>query len=1062
MLQLNFLLIKNKKMKRFFTLFLMAVFVLSAGSMLGQGVTTASLKGKVLDKAGEPINGLVTIQAINQANNSEYVTLTFTDGSYKLQGLQVGGPYKIIAVLTGYKTQEKDNIFLQLNQEAVIDFSLAMDEQEIEEVVVSYDVLEDNKTGAVTSVGLKQIELMPSISRSQSDLTRLNPLSDGTSFGGRNNLYNNFSLDGSVFNNSFGLDDATPGGQSDAQPVSMDAIEQIQVSLAPFDVREGGFSGAGVNAVTKSGTNDLKASLYYYTRNENMIGSKVGDLDVENFDFGTMLTGITVGGPIIKDKLFFFISAEAERIDQLAHGFVADDGTNSGANVTSVLESDIQAVQQHLINAYGYDPGAYQGYNHKTESNKILAKLNWNINKKHKFTIRYNMLEAFKDHTPHPEAIGGRGPTPDRLPFENSGYRINNNIYSVVSELNSRFSNKLFNKVLVGYTAFRDWRDPKSVDFPVIDIMGSNGVAITAGMEMFSTNNVLDQDVIQFNDNLTYYAEKHTITAGVNFEMFKFNNSFNLFYYPWNTAFSVQDFLDDNLVPFVGAGVNPSNIDQVIADANANEFAMAEVDVAQLAFYVQDEFEAFENFDVTVGIRVDMPLYFNQIESDPIISGYQGWKDTDGNDVTVDPSIWPKSNLMWSPRVGFNWAVMDNIKLRGGTGIFTGRIPFVWLGNQSTNSKMPPWGTFQVNDTEEGFKYPQVWKNDLAVDITAGNGWFFTLEGIYGKDINAVVHRNYDMLKPTGQLSGADERAIFQAGEAQIYNSDPSRTTGDLGAGVIVMENVKEGYQGSLTAQVKKNFDFGLNLFSAYSYLESKDYTSIPAEIAADAFGRNPIVGDPNQSMFSYSRYGLKHRFITSATYQIEYKKNFATSIGLFYELGKGNRYSYVYNGDLNNDFIALNDLLYVPADQSEIHFGSVVGVEDANAAEQWAALDAFIEQDEYLSTRRGQYAERNGAMLPWFSQLDVSLAQDFNIDVKGKKNTLRLSLDILNFGNLLNSSWGVRQLVSTVTPISFTGIDGGSVPYYTVDTDLGSTFIDDTSILSKWQIQFGIRYIFN
>ena len=1041
-------------MKRFFTLFLMAVFVLSAGSMLGQGVTTASLKGKVLDKAGEPINGLVTIQAVNQANNSEYVTLTFTDGSYKLQGLQVGGPYKIIAVLAGYKTQEKDNIFLQLNQEAVIDFSLAMDEQEIEEVVVSYDVLEDNKTGAVTSVGLKQIELMPSISRSQSDLTRLNPLSDGTSFGGRNNLYNNFSLDGSVFNNSFGLDDATPGGQSDAQPVSLDAIEQIQVSLAPFDVREGGFSGAGVNAVTKSGTNDLKASLYYYTRNENMIGSKVGDLEVENFDFGTMLTGITVGGPIIKDKLFFFISAEAERIDQLAHGFVADDGTNSGANVTSVLESDIIAVQQHLINEWGYDPGRYQGYNHQTESDKILAKLNWNINKKHKFSIRYNMLQAFKDHTPHPEAIIGRGPTSYRLPFENSSYTINNNIYSVVSELNSRFSNKLFNKALVGYTAFRDFREPHSEAFPVIDIFDANGnLAISAGMEMFSTNNVLDQDVFQFNDNLTYYAEKHTITGGVNFEMFKFNNSFNLFFYPWHT-YGLSEFL----------GTTSADIDYnaEVTASQQNDFAMAEVDVAQLAFYVQDEFEAFENFDVTVGIRIDLPLYFNQIEPDAGIQNYTGWQDTDGNSVTVDPSIWPDINLMWSPRVGFNWAVMDNIKLRGGTGIFTGRIPFVWLGNQSTNSNIDPGYEFQVNDTEEGFKYPQVWKNDLAVDITAGNGWFFTLEGILGKDINAVVHRNYNMLAPSGNLVGADDRAYFAGfNESNIYSADASTTT-FLDAGVIVMENVKEGYQGSVTAQVKKNFDFGLNLFSAYSYLESKDYTSIPAEIAADAFGRNPVVGDPNQSMFSYSRYGLQHRFITSATYQIEYKKNFATSIGLFYELAKGNRYSYAYAGDLNQDGISNNDLLYVPADQSEIHLGSVAGVEDANAAEQWAALDAFIEQDEYLSTRRGQYAERNGAMLPWFSQLDVSLAQDFNIDVKGKKNTLRLSLDILNFGNLLNSSWGVRQLVSTATPISVTGIDGSSVPYYTVDTNLGSTFIDDTSILSKWQIQFGIRYIFN
>ncbi len=1034
-------------------------FTLSVLSVFGQGVTTASLKGKVLDKDGKAINGIVTIQAINQANNSEYVTMTFSDGNYKLQGLQVGGPYKIIAVLTGYKTQEKDNVFLQLNQEAIIDFVLATDEQELEEVIVTVDALEANKTGAVTSIGLKQIQVMPTISRSQNDMTRLNPLANGTSFGGRNKLYNNFSLDGSVFNNSFGLDDATPGGQSDAQPVSMDALEQIQVSLAPFDVREGGFSGAGINAVTKSGTNDLKASLYYYTRNENMIGSKVGDLEVENFDFGTMLTGFTVGGPIIKDKLFFFVSAEAERIDALAHGFVANDGTNSGANVTSVSETDIIAVQQHLINEWGYDPGAYQGYNHKTESNKILAKLNWNINKKHKFTIRYNMLQAFKDHTPHPEAIIGRGPTSYRLPFENSSYRINNNIYSVVSELNSRFSNKLFNKVLVGYTAFRDFREPKSVAFPVIDIFDANGnLAISSGMEMFSTNNVLDQDVYQFNDNLTYYAEKHTITGGVNFEMFQFNNSFNLFYYPWHT-YGLDEFLNTTSADI--------DYNAEVTASQQNDFAMAEVDVAQLAFYVQDEFEVSNNFNVTAGLRVDMPIYFNQIEEDTNITGFTGWKDTDGNDAKIDPSVWPSNNLMWSPRIGFNWSAKSNLKLRGGTGIFTGRIPFVWLGNQSTNSNIDPGYEFQVNDTEEGFRYPQVWKSDLALDITVGNGWFFTLEGIYGKDINAVVHRNYDMLKPTGQLSGADDRAIFAGfNESHIYASDASTTT-FLDAGVIVMENVDEGYQGSLTAQVKKNFNFGVNLFAAYSYLESKDYTSIPAEIAADAFGRNPVVGDPNQSMFSYSRYGLKHRFITSASYQVEFKKNFATSIGLFYELGKGNRYSYIYNGDLNQDGIGHNDLLFVPANSSEIHFGTVdgatgVATEAADAAAQWTTLEAYINQDDYLSTRKGDYAERNGGMLPWFSQLDVSLAQDFSMDVKGKKNTLRLSVDILNFGNLINSNWGVRKMLATNAPISLSGIDSNSVPYYSVSPDLKDTFIDNTSILSKWQIQFGIRYIFN
>ncbi|MEA2043669.1 MAG: TonB-dependent receptor [Bacteroidota bacterium] len=991
--------------------------------------------------------------------------MTDNNGSFHLQGMSVGGPYAVTVSFVGMEKSTSKGIFLQLGQTYRMKVEMEDASEELEEVVIERtgnSILEGNRTGSETNIDSKQIEILPSISRGQEDLTRLTPQANGNSFGGRNNLYNNFSLDGSIFNNSFGLDYATPGGQADAQPVSMDAIKQIKVSLAPFDVREGGFSGAGINAVTKSGTNELKASVYYYGRNENMIGNKVGDTEIENYDFGTMLSGFTVGGPIVKNKLFFFVSAEAERRDQLAHGFVADNETNSGPNVTSVDQADIIAVQQHLRDEWDYDPGAYQGYNHETYNNKFLAKLNWNINKKHKFSIRYNMLDAWKDILPHPEAIIGRGPTSYRLPFENSSYTINNDINSVVSELNSRFSNKLFNKVLVSYTQFRDFRKPHSDPFPVIDIFDTNGnLAITAGSEMFSTNNILDQDVYQFNDNLTYYAEKHTITAGVNFEMFQFNNSFNLFYYPWHMFFGGVD-------QFLATSSADMDFNAEVAASQENDFSMAEVDVAQLAFYIQDKFNMTDNLDLTFGIRVDMPLYLNSIDPNTEITDFDGWTNTAGEQVDLDPSQWPSNNLMWSPRIGFNWNVIgDNtLKLRGGSGIFTGRIPFVWLGNQSTNSFISPGYTFQINDTEEGFRYPQVWKSDLAVDVLIGEGWIFTAEGIYGKDINAVVHRNYNMLAPSGNLSGADERAIFAGfNEVNIYSADATTET-FLEAGAIVMENVDEGYQSSLTAQLKKDFNFGLSLFTAYTYMESKDYTSIPAEIAADAFQRNAVVGDPNQSQFSYSRYGLQHRYIMSAVYRKEYGF-MASSFGLFFELGKGNRYSYTYAGDLNQDAIPNNDLLYVPASQSEINFGTIDGgtgdgITAADADAQWAALNSFIEQDEYLSTRRGDYAERNGAMLPWFSQLDLSFAQDFTVDVKGSKNTLRLSIDMINFGNMINSSWGVRQFASTTNPITVNGLDSNNEPYFSFDTNLEESYIDDTSVRSKWQIQFGVRYIFN
>jgi hypothetical protein len=978
--------------------------------------------------------------------------------------MRIGGPYKVTVTYVGFENTSATDIFLQLNNTSFVRLIMKSTSQQLDEIEVKADrEIIREQTGAMTNLESKQITSLPGITRSQQDLTRLTPQSDGNSFGGRNVLYNNFSLDGSIFNNSFGLDYATPGGQSDAQPVSLDAIDQIQVSLAPFDVREGGFTGAGVNVVTKSGTNDFKATAYHYFRNEGMIGKKISGEDAPNLDFSTSQTGLSVGGPIIKNKLFFFVNAEMERANQLAHGFVANNGTNDGQpNVTSVSEADIKAVHDHLLNEWGYEAGAYQGYNHEKSNNKFLVKLNYNISKNHKLVLRYNMLDASKDILPHPEAIIGRGPTSYRLPFENSSYTIFNKIHSFVGELNSNFSNKVSNKLLVGYTVFDDYREPKSAQFPVIDIFDQNGnLAISAGSEMFSTHNTLKQNVLQFTDNVIYYAERHTITGGVNFEKFYFENSFNLFYYPWHMYFGGVD-------GFLSQTKDSIDFNAEVATANAKPYSLSIVDVAQLGFYGQDEFQLNENFKLTFGLRVDMPIYLNKLAvttASEEAANFGGWVDKDGNTAKLDPAVWPKSRLMWSPRVGFNYDVHgDNtLRFRGGTGIFTGRIPFVWLGNQSSNSGINPGYTFQVNSTTENFKFPQVWKTDIAVDWAFSAGWLATFEAIYGKDVNAIVHRNYNMKAPSQKLTGVDDRAIFAGfNETNIYSSSAG-SIGFLEAGYIVLDNVKEGSQLSLTGKIAKDWNFGLQGDLAYTYQQSKDYTSIPAEIAADAFQRNPVVGNPNLPSLSWSRYGLKHRFISSWMYSTEYK-SMASTFGMFIEMGQGNRYSYTYAGDLNRDAIVNNDLLFIPESQSDIYFGSVDG--DGNgslatdAVTQWTALNAFIEQDPYLKNRRGDYAERNGASLPWFSQIDLRFMQDFNFKVKDRKNTIQVSLDIMNLGNLINSNWGVRQLARTYNPISLIGIDKNNVPYYHFNTDLKTSFVDDFSIRSKWQMQLGVRYI--
>ncbi len=1032
-----------------------------------QGVTTAALKGRVVDTKGKPLFA-ATVLAVHTPTGTQYGTVTSADGLFYIRNMKIGGPYTVTVSSVGYKTEVIKDIYLDLNETKNIKVVLKESSVNIGEVVIKANktgAINADRTGATTYIGHKAIQDMPTIKRSLKDITKLTPQADGYSFGGQNDRYNNFSLDGSIFNNSFGLGDATPGGQTGAQPVSLDAIEQVQVSLAPFDVREGGFTGAGINAVTKSGTNTFKGSVYSFFRDKSMVGSRVGNLSVPNTDFNTQQYGVSLGGPIIKNKLFFFVNYEAENRKELAHNFVALNSSNAGQpNVTTVPEDSIRMVQARLRDYWGYEPGAYQGYSHQKKNYKFLAKIDWNISKNHNLTVRYNMLNSWKDVLPHPTAIIGRGPTSYRLPFQNSSYRIFNKVQSIVGELNSIMSNKFANKLTAGYTAFRDYRVPHSKPFPVIDIFNQYGqLAITAGSEMFSTHNILNQNVVQFSDNLTYYSNKHTITGGVNFDYFSFENSFNLFYYPWDKFFSVKSFLENDSITGV-------NFNKQVRESQKKPYSLSRLKVGQLALYVQDEWQVNENFNLTYGLRIDVPFYFNKIPqtaATAVAKDFNGWVNQYGDPVKLDPTQWPKSKILWSPRIGFNWDVKGDktIQLRGGTGVFSGRIPFVWLGNQSTNAGIYPGYTYQVDATVDNFKWPQVWKNDLAVDMDLGNNWMVTVETIYSKTLSAIIHHNYNMRPPTGHLTGTgDTRAMFvNYSNVNIYSTSPGHI-GFLDAGTIVMGNTNKGSQFNFTTKISKTWNFGLYLMAAYTYLDAKDITSLTSKIAANAFQSRPVVGNPNFSMYSWSAFGLKHHIIANAVYRMVYNK-MASTFSFFFDAGKGNRYSYVYAGDLNQDHIRNNDLLYVPANQNDIHFGTVDangnGVTASDAATQWTALDAFISQDPYLSTRRGKYAQRNGAMLPWFSELDFKFMQDFTIG-KTTKHKIQISLDILNLGNMINSNWGVRKYATTRTPISVTGVDKNGVPYFKFDPNLKSTYVNDVSLRSKWQMQLGIRYIFN
>ncbi|MEM7104012.1 MAG: TonB-dependent receptor [Bacteroidota bacterium] len=1048
-------------MIRFRLLSILLVFgFLCCSSGLYAQVTTATLSGTVTDSNGEPLVA-ANVVAKHEPSGTLYGVSTREDGGYTLPNLRIGGPYTMSADYVGYKPQSFDNINLAIGQKLNLDFSLESEAVTTAEAVVIANadpILNSERTGAATNIGSEQITNLPTISRSASDYYRLSPSASGNSFGGRNDQFNNFSLDGSIFNNPFGLDAATPGGQTESSPVSLDAIDQIQVSLAPYDVTQAGFTGAAVNAVTKSGTNEFSGTVFGFWRNQDLTGKKVRDTDLFVGDLTQYQAGFSLGGPIVKDKVFFFINAEIDRREDLGSNFIANRDNIDAVNESRVLASDLDAISSALMSRFGYDTGAYENYKHQTESLKGIVKLDFNLSNNHKLTATYNFLDAFKDKPAHPSALGRRGPDATTLQFENSGYTINNVIHSGILELNSIFGNKFSNNLQVGYTAFLDSRDPFSTPFPVVNINRDGIRYIVAGHEPFSINNRLDQYVLQATNNFNIYAGSHTVTIGTSIERFEFDNSFNLDAYggSFGPGFgSVQEFLD--LVNSGGFDADVAAAQSTFETNNANDsWALAETNVGQWAAYLQDAWDVNDDLTITYGVRMDLPLYFDtptKIQEnidrnccyDPTIQ----WYDTDGTPVMFDHTVLPKQTPLISPRVGFNWDVNGDgaTQLRGGSGLFSGRLPFVWIGNQVAN---PNW--FFYNITDRDFKFPQAWRTNVGWDQKMGNGWTVSSDFIYTRDVNGMMVRNYGLTPPSGTLVGVDNRPI--------YSNASDRTLVFGGAtNAYVFTNTDVGSQVNIILQGQKTWDNGMYAMLAYNFLASRDASSIEAEISSDAYDRNPAFGHVNEAVASPSLYGNRHRFIGAFYKRFGYANDkMGTTISMFFEYARGGRFSYTYSGDINNDGSGLNDLIYIPTttDLGNMQFSGTA--DEANA--QRAALNAFIEQDAYLSQRRGLYAEKYSILSPWYGNWDLRILQDFNFDVGNKTQTIQISADILNFGNLLSSSLGVRQNPTNTQPIGVS-VDGNGVPTYSFDTALTNSFTDDFSLLSRWQLRLGLRYIF-
>jgi len=1062
-------------------------------------VTTSAMNGTVTDAKGA-LPG-ATVVAVHGPTGTVYKTITRGDGRFNFTNMNVGGPYTVTATMVGYTAAKGDNINLALGQNFKVDLKLKESSQALAEVAIvsrQNKVINSSRTGAQTSVSREQMEKLPTFNRSVTDLTKLTPQSnstgDGFSFAGRNNKFNSFTIDGSQFNNSFGLT-ALPGGGSGAQPISLDAIDQITISIAPYDVKQGGFTGGSVNAVTKSGTNKYSGSIYTFYKDQNLQGYKVGDYTVpknSSSAFTNKIFGARLGGAIVKDKLFFFVNGEITRRIFPGSNWLANRGEN-GSGISAVKTSDLDAVKNLLISKYGYNPGDYDNYSSDQQADNLTARLDWNINSTNKLTVRYNYLKSFKDLDPSgSNSNTGRGPSATSMTFSNMRYRFFNNTKSIAAELNSRFGNRFANNLQVSYSAFRDYRSIYGSPFPVVDIENGGGANyISLGSEPFSGLNTLNQDVYSFTDNFNIYAGSHNITIGISGQYLKYANGFAQFLYGQYRYKSVSDFL---AAAGGDASVNPSLYQLTYSAINGNPRPVAELSMAPIAAYVQDEWMVRDNFKLTYGVRADMPIYTSKITSNPAVTAL-----TFRDNEKIDVGKLPKNQILISPRVGLNWDVNgdQSLQVRGGSGIFTGGMPGVYLVNQAGNTgllfgnenttdpKNRPFSsnpaqyipanpsipsTYAINATASNFKIPQIWRSNLAADFNLPGGIIATIEGIYTKSINEIFHRDANLKNPSGKLTGTgDTRDVFPGGSANRVNSFITNA--------IILDNTSKGYAYNITGQLQKRFGKYVDAMVAYTYSDARDVTSTPGSQANSAFTGNQIVNDPNKPVLAYSNYVVKNRVIAAVNFNFELARKLPTSIGLIYEgspygdVFGDTRYSYITSGNLNNDNGTANDLMYVPKDKSDIHFvetdvldskGKVLFAAES-ADSQWARLEAFINQDKYLSSKKGQVTERNGAEYPWSNRFDLRISQDiFTQFGEENKSRFQISVDFVNIGNMLNKEWGTTRQPAMFNFMQYRSTVAG-VPQYTIDKNLpAATFKDNVNIASRYQIQVGVRYSFN
>ncbi|MDO6430980.1 carboxypeptidase regulatory-like domain-containing protein [Flavitalea sp. BT771] len=1116
-------------------LLLSAFTVLCVFFTFGQE-TTSQILGTVTGDQGALAGATVT--ALHTPTGTRYTTTTRKDGRFNLPNVRVGGPYVLTISYVGFKEEKQDNINLVVGQDFTADFKMTAESRQLTEVVVAGSrqqnkIFNNSRTGSQEIVVRSQIERLPTIQRSIQDFARLEPSSNGLSFGGTSGSMNNITVDGADFNNSFGLS-GTLGGQANAQPISLDAIDQIQVNVAPYDVRQGGFTGAGVNSVTRSGTNQVRGSVYTYIKGPGTIGYNVENTKVLRTPFTYNVAGFSIGGAIIPSKVFYFISAEQSKQSAPATNVLPSDASHPSAS-GSVSQSSVtilDSIRSFVKNKYGYNTGDYTGYSFKTNSYKINARIDINVNAYNTLTLKYNYLKSYADQFPstsRPNTSMATGGIPtsngNPLPFYGSGYRINNNLNIYIAELNTRFGNKASNKLQVGYTRERDFRTPQSSSptFPLVDILSNGNIYTTFGYEMYTYNNVLNMDSYQLTDIFSMYKGAHEITFGTQDSYKKYTNAFAPGFNSVYQFASLADFVN---------GAPAQYFYQQYSALKGGAFPFAYAGATNLSLFAQDKWRVTPTFTFTYGVRFDYTSYQNKFTRNDSFAALSFL-----NGAKYDVGSAPNGFLVVSPRVGFNWDVTGDRtwQLRGGAGIFEGAPPFVWIENQAANNGVqfgsfakgsstansgvifnpdpaaqlatqlgstPQTNTpksYSVNIIDKHFKYPTKLRTSVGLDKKLPNDWLVTGEFTYSKDINAPYMSNVNLNESNGFAitNGPDNRTRFLTSVSntnKYYSAGSSLLNPNIG-NAILLANTNKGYAYVATARVQKTWH---NLIAslAYTYTETKSAIENGSTASSLWSARAVANTDPNAATLSHPGWYQPHRIIAYANYRIEEGSHTSTSIGAVYEATTAGSTSYVYNGDLNGDGNSGNDLIYIPRNASEINLVQVNSVgsnatnatldhsDTRSAAQIWTQLNNFINQDHYMSRRRGKYAQANSVMYPWYKHLDLNVTQDIYFYTKNNgtkdKHTLRLSVDIVNVGNLINRNWGLIKSPTAANFLKFEGMaaDGKtplfSFPYadagnqvpitnsFANNTNLTNFANNQTFTGSRWQMQFGIRYLFN